>query len=267
VGTEQPVDEVASVLRGVAQAFRPGAVGAMHLTCADESEHECADAFQQRFVRYLLPRLKFAHRAPFRIANLGARYEPGAARLVEAHYATPESAASFKLVVLKINAHVSKDADLRYGEMQRYQVPSHYCGALRALLDGAASPCIDALRTVFCADGFDRVAALREKVETAVRPLAAAIVNARLQAKLAYEDTLTFEPATPTVYLIVPCVTLNEPDRDAELTCGYYVADRREGSTVEYVGLGDDPTRYVIRHDASLLRVADDQLNPGCAAS
>ena len=37
-----------------ADSLGSAAVGAMHITCADESERECADAFQHGFVRYML---------------------------------------------------------------------------------------------------------------------------------------------------------------------------------------------------------------------
>ena len=66
LGVETGVDDVARTLKFVVQDFRPSVVGAMLLTCSDESEHECAEAFQESFADYLLPRLKYGHRAPFR---------------------------------------------------------------------------------------------------------------------------------------------------------------------------------------------------------
>lgn len=58
---------------------------------ADEIENECAKVFHDEFAEPLLPRLKFARPAAFRLANLGARYEWGAVPMAEAHFAAPAS--------------------------------------------------------------------------------------------------------------------------------------------------------------------------------
>ena len=107
VGGEHELAEVAREIRAAVRALTPTAVGGFHITCSDESEHECADAFQQGFVRHLLPPLKFARQAAMRIATLGARYEWGAARIAEQHFRKEGSRARFKLLLVKLNAHVA----------------------------------------------------------------------------------------------------------------------------------------------------------------
>ncbi len=56
VGVDRSVDHVSRVLCFVSETLRPPAVGAMHITCADESELECVNAFQRGFAQYVLHR-------------------------------------------------------------------------------------------------------------------------------------------------------------------------------------------------------------------
>ncbi len=260
LGIEQGLEETTRALRSIARELDPATVGAMHLTCADESEYECVDIFQRYFVRHLLPPLKFGQPSAFRPANLGGRYEPATVQLVEDHFATPESAASFKFIVLKVNSHVARDEGDRYGTMQRYNAPSHSCGALRALLTGGQGRHLSDLQELFQSGGIDRVSLLRERIEEDVRPLVAALVNARLQAQAIIDEAMDFTPQTPTVYLVLPCVTLNRPERDTELVCGYAVLDCRGEPAGDFRGLGDDPTGYAIRHEGKILHVEDEAL-------
>ena len=62
IGRERPLREVAQALHFAARPLRAPVVGAMHLTCSDETEFECTEALQQGFVQYLLPPLKFARK-------------------------------------------------------------------------------------------------------------------------------------------------------------------------------------------------------------
>ena len=257
LGTEISLDEIPHRLRRIADELSPSVVGALHQTCADESEHECAEAFQQGVSRRLLPSLKFGEYAPFRIANLGSRYEWRSARLAENHFAIPGEKGQFKLMILKINSHVSKDGEGRYGIGQRYDILSHYCGALHALRTGAKEPFTEILREDFLSEEVPRLRLIEERIDEPFRPLAAALVNARLQARKAVLELQDFRPATPTIFLVLPCVTLNVPRRDNEVLCGYYVIDRRDEFKDEYVGLGSDPSRYVIRHERSHLIVTE----------
>ena len=143
LGVEKPQAEVARLLRYLVQAEKPPVVGALHLTCADEAEKECVDAFQRDFVRYLLPTLKLSERSPFRLANLGARYEWGAAPIAEEHFSLARGAEKWKLLLIKINAHVAADdgpSGFRFGHLQRFDEDSAFCGAITATLGGASAP-------------------------------------------------------------------------------------------------------------------------------
>jgi len=255
LGVEKELHEVPRALRAVARELRAAAVGALHLTCADEAEFECGEAFQKHFSRHLLPPLKHAQASAFRLANLGGRYEPGTARLVENHFATPESAESFKLIVMKINSHVARDDELKYGMMTRYEALSYSCGALRALLDGGKGRHLADLEELF---GVERLGMLR-RVQEDVRPLAAAVMNARSQAIAACRDALSFTPETPTIYLVLPCITINLPGPDREVVCAHHVLDcrRRSEPVEEHVGLGGDPLAYEFRHVGAVLQVED----------
>jgi len=107
VGVETDLARVSGIVQEFARTLGAPVVGAYHVTCSDESEWECAQAFQQSFAQAVLPALKQGRRAVFRSVNLGARYEAGAIGIAEQHFATGESQKSFKLMVVKINAHVA----------------------------------------------------------------------------------------------------------------------------------------------------------------
>ena len=261
IGRETTLSKVADALCDRASKFDTKVIGAHLVCCSDESEVECAEQFQREFVAKMLPSLGEGKKGAFRTSNLGARYEPCSAHIAEHHYATPESRLTAKCVLIKINGHVSETTTAegkQYGPMQRYETESSACGALHALLGGTDAPFTADLRDAFQADGKDRIAALLDpkRVEPRFRYLVAALVSARMQAERAARDVEIHYAASPTVYLIVPCVTINRYGPDGEIVCGYYVADQRgiEPKT-EYIGLGDEPERYRIAYEADALRI------------
>ena len=250
IGQESEVDELPRTLRLIAEDFRAPAVGAMQVTCSDESERECVDAFRDNVVEHLLPSLKFAERAHFRLANLGGRYEQGAVAIAEDHYSTRVAAGAFKLLIVKINSHVcaeSSDEGPRFGRMRRYDTESVFCGALHATMDGSELPFANELRALFGSGGKDRLAILLDErqVDPNYRSLFAAVVNARLQAERAVEDVRRCAQDSPTFFLVLPCVTLNRKGKDTEILCGVWQLDRRtEEAKDHFQGLGDDPAAY-----------------------
>jgi hypothetical protein len=272
IGHEHSLDTVSHTLRDVARRQKAAAVGAVHVTCSDECERECCESFQECFVNELLPEMKLWLRAPFRTANLGGQYEWGATAIAEHHYATPSTHDGFKVLLVKINAHVCVhvvDGKPRYGQMPRYEVESTYCGALHALLDGVPLPAINRLREDFLSEGKDRIAMLRDPaiVDPSVRALLAAIASTRMQARRAVLDVQEGIPASPTFYVILPCVTINRHNRDTELVVGLYTADcRQEEMETTYVGLGDDPSQYALGGLDGHIQVSDPQRNAPRAA-
>lgn len=261
LGREAALPDIPDALRRAAVTLKPAVVGALHITCADESEWECLDAFQRGFVDILLPELKFAEKAAFRLSNLGARHELGAVSVAEQHFATREAQEHFKVLAIKVNSHVAvagHGAAARFGQMQRYDCESTACGALHALLAGAQAPFAQDLREAFCGDGFDRLACLQDElfVPPNLRSLFIAVVQARRQLARVEEDIRSHAQCGPTVYLGAACVTLNRPDQDTELLTGLLMIDRRaEPAARFYVGMSDDPRRYVMRAEGSRLHV------------
>lgn len=262
VGKEHALDDVNHALAAAIRRWRPAVVGALHVTCADESEWECADSFQRICVTDLLPPLKFAERSAFRLSNLGGRYEWGALPVAEHHFATPETRDAFKVLLVKVNAHVAVQGNgpaSRFGRMTRYDHESPACGALHALLSGAEDrPFLRELRAAFGEDELDRLAVLRDegRVEPRFRALFAALVNARLQARRVEAEAARHSPLTPTRYVVAACVTLNRPQRDTEFFCGVSIIDRglpEAGSSRH--GLGDDPRRYRVRFEQGRLHI------------
>jgi hypothetical protein len=267
LGTERPCDDVARLLRNYVTSERPPVVGAMRVSCSDEAEQESIEAFQRQFVRYALPTLKFFAKAPFRVANLGGRYEWGSVRIAEDHYAHAEGAGDWKLMVVKVNSHVSVEPGangLRFGRMGRYQSESVYCGALDAALNDSDEPFARALATDLDFECVDRLAALRDpaQVDPGLRNLFAAVANARVQARRAMLDIQDYTPGSPTLYLILPCVTLNRRGHDSEILCGIYTADRRESEPHdEYCGLGGKPWEYSLHPEGSHLALSDPHMH------
>lgn len=265
IGVEQSLEEVARRLRKDIQSERAPVIGAHQIACSDESEKENVKTFHRMIVRELLPELKFWSRSSFRTANLGGRYEPGSIAICEDHYAIPASEDDFKLLAIKLNSHVSverKGDELVYGKMDRYERESVYCGALHALLEGHEGnlPFLRELEETFASGGLDRLATLRDEgqIRHTQRELIAAIVNARLQAARVVSDIEAHTPRTPTLYILLSCVTLNRARRDHELIVGIHTYDTRpEQPVLDYAGLGDDPRRYRISHEGGILTVTD----------
>ena len=266
IGRETDCDELARKLQFFVKGFSATAVGGYLVTCSDESERECADAFQRYFSDALLPPLKFGQRAHFRTANLGGRYEWGGVRVAEDHYSTPATETGFKLILVKINSHVSLE-ELRdgrmFGRMGRYDRESVYCAALHAVLDGKVTPFTRDLREAINSEGKDRIAILLDdaQVDPAIRSLAVAILSARLQARRALVEIQDSALTSPTLFYVLPCVTLNRTGRDTEIVCGAYEADYRDDEAkISYRGLGDDPSKYQVFDDLAHLSVRDDQI-------
>ena len=277
VGQEKLLSEVAQALYRFARGMDAAAVGAIHITCADETEYECVDALQHGFVRYLLPPLKSARQSAFRLANVGGRYEWGALSLAENHFAAPPTADHFKLMLVKINSHVALDdtttgeqsaipgaarkRSSEFGTLIRYGRESSCCSALTSVLQGSHDPFVNDLRETLNSEGHDRVAKLldTQQVDPTYRMLFAAITSVRLQAPKILLDAQEHNAVTPTYYLIVPCVTINRAGPDTEIVCGLYTMDdRADGSDAGYFGLGDDPGKYKVRFLHRRLDVTDE---------
>jgi hypothetical protein len=264
IGVESELSQVSNALRQFAQELGAPVVGACHVTCSDEAEGQCAGVFQHWFVREVLPELKPDVRAPLRSINLGGRYEPGAIRVAEEHFATPKSRAAFKLLLVKINAHVAvhPSAQPEYGWLERYGRRSACCSALAGLFEGASLPAVGELRQTLAADGKDRLAVLGDanRVPARHRALLTAISSAALQARRAVQDIRQHQTLTPTIFLVLPCVTINRPfETDTELVVGEYGIDRtQEEAAIKHHGLGDDPAGYRVRHQQGRLVIEDD---------
>ena len=272
IGYERPLPDVAQAIHDWAQTQDAAEVGALHVTCSDESERECVEALQRGFSDHLLPPLKFACRSAFQISNLGGRYEWGAAPLAEDHFLSERSRQGHTLLVAKLNAHVAFEdipdssaaaPRFRLGIWDRYGRDSTSCGALNALIAGKRSPFLDDLREAFQCEGHDRLAALRDtqRVDVLFRPLAAAVVSARLQARKAVLDLQDRAPVQPIYWVVLPCVTVNRHAADTEIVCGVYTVDGRDGERrVTYSGLGDDPAAYQIERVDDRFTVTDTQI-------
>jgi hypothetical protein len=250
IGYERPLREMAQAIRAWAASEGAATVGALHVTCSDESERECAEVLQHEFLQHMLPPLKPGRRAAFQISNLGARYELGAAPLAEDHFLGDASTKGLTLLVGKVNGHVafeeSENGGFRLGVWQRYGRESTGCGALASLLAGKRAPALDDLRETFVGDGQDRLSALRDpaRVDPAYRALIAAAVSAHLQAHKAARDLENTPGTQSTAWVILPCVTINQHGTDTEILCGVYEIDGRQASRrTTYTGLGGDPTQ------------------------
>jgi hypothetical protein len=270
-GTESELSQVSNALRQFAQELGAPVVGGCHVTCSDEAESECEEAFQRWFGREVLPELKPDSRAPLRSINLGGRYEPGAIRVAEEHYATLKSREAFKLLVVKINAHtaVCRSAEgPEYGWLERYGCRSACCGALAKLFEGGSLPAVEELRKTFASDGKNRLAVLEDsrRVVPRHRALLTAVSSAALQARRAVLDIQHYQPQTPTVFLVLACVTVNRvSEPDTELVVGQYGIDRTgQEPAIKHRGLGDDPAAYRVRHEQGRVMIEDDHW-PGSA--
>ena len=107
---------------------------------------------------------------------------------------------------------------------------------------------------------------MEQRVDPLYRPLYAAIVSARLQARKVVLDIQDHQPDSPTYFVVVPCVTVNRHERDTEVVCGVYTVDTRDaagaGAEAEsvYSGLGDDPAAFSTEIEHGRFTVTDDQV-------
>ena len=265
IGREVELPQVTRAIRLFAEAMDASTVGGYHITCSDESEWECARVFGRLFGQELLPRLKMDRASVFRTMNLGGRYEQGAIHIAEHHYATFATGQSPKVMVAKVNSHSAvrcREDGPHYGMLKRYGNDSACCGALVSLLQGKRLPATDELAELFARDGRDRLAELRdeEQVPPRHRVLLAAVANARLQADRIVEDIRRQAPASPTVFVILPCVTINHDEPDNEIVVGQYGIDATGGElNVKYQGFGDSPSDYRVEFERGRLRISDGQ--------
>lgn len=264
IGVETPLAAVSGALRAHAKDVGAKVVGAYHVCCSDESECLCTATLDQEFVCQLLPDLKPGCCGAFHTVNLGARYEWGAVRIAEEHFATPSAREGFKFLLVKVNSHAAVqpvEDGWRYGRLQRYGNESACCGALAALFEGSLLPAIVELRELFAADGLDRLALLADPriVEPRYRALLTAIVSAHLQAASVVADIQQFQPASPTTFLVLPCVTINRPGPDTEIVVGQFGIDRAgTKADVHYIGLGNDPRGYRAHHQEDRVVLSDE---------
>ncbi len=265
IGKEADLPRVARAIRLCAEDIDAPATGGYHITCSDESEWECAEIFDRLFAQQMLPRMKMDRAAVFRTMNLGGRYENGAIHIAEEHFATFGSQQSAKVMVVKVNSHVAvarRQGGSRYGTLKRYGNVSACCGALVSLLRGGNIPAVADLAELFARDGHDRLAELKDEqsISPHHRPLLTAVVNARLQADRVVEDIRAHTPRSPTVFLVLPCVTINRNEPDNELLVGQYGIDATGSElNVKYRGLGSAPLEYRVEFERGLLKITDDQ--------
>ncbi len=269
IGREVEMAQIAWALRRLVEELRPEVVGACQVACADEAEWPCLDAFQRWFAGVELPEWKSEWRSAMRVVNLGARYERGLAPLAEQHFAAAAPGRGLKLMVVKINSHVA----LRtlpdgpdFGWLERYGELSACCGALAAMLEGSSLPGARELADAFTLGGRDRAAVLRNlrQVPVEERALRAAVVNALLQSQRAAADIAEHTPAGPTLYLILPCLSINRPGPDGEILLGQWGIDYSEKRPEsKYQGLADEPAEYRVGFENGQLWLADEQWPAG----
>lgn len=258
--------DVAHRLLQTARELDAPATGALLVTCADETETECARVFHEGFVEHIVPPLKADEPSALRLANLGGQYEPGAIRMAHEHFAAAVEAGDHLSMVLKINAHVARQVTRdgwSFGDLARYDGNGACCDALLGAVAGTPLPAAEGLRQTLGSDGLDRIAALRdeERVDPDHRALFAAMASTRLQARKAANDIHDHRPAMPVRWLVVASVTINEPQPDTEIVCGiYHSPDPATPAQLEYFGLGDDPAQYTATDHGGQLRVRDEEL-------
>lgn len=267
LGKEQDFDTISAALRRGIRRLDPGGVGAFHITCADESEHEATQAFERGVCRDHLPRLKYAQAVPFRTINAGARYDQGTLAICEDHFALGQEREGFKLVIVKIQGHCSRardEAGVMYGQRERYGHLSTYCGAIAAMLGGAELPLVKEMHAAIDADApgaLDRITDT-DRVPERHTALLAALLSARVQAGRIARDAESHTPRTPTLYWILHGVTLNQEGLDDELPGGLIVVDRREGESGGAVvhGLGLTAEDWAVEEYAGRVRIRSSDL-------
>lgn len=272
LGAEKDQNEVARILRDLVREERPPVVGALHVTCSDDVEQEGVGAFQRGFGRYLMPAMKLSNHSVLQSVNLGARYEWGAAPTAERIYANASGAEKWKTLVVKIDAHVAPErtsSGVRCGHFARFGTDAACCRTVSAVLDGAPGDFADEIIEAYGFEGVDRLGVLRDPsaVDPDHRAFHAAVLGARLHARRAMIDVQEHRPASPTLYYILPCVSLNSSGHDSEIVCGIYACDRRgddsreDGEEDAYCGVGDDPRRYRLKDGSGGLELHDPEIH------
>jgi hypothetical protein len=266
IGEAQKLRTLHGALRETAEGFAAATVAAMEVRCSDEANRESSDAFQAEFSDPLLPELAPGRRSAFVTASLGGQFEPGSLQVAEANFAAVASRDAFKLMVVKVATHVgamSRDDTLVYGELHRYGVDKPCCGLLTATVVGGRSPSVERAAATLAADDIDRLAMIRD-TDARTRMLTAAVSFAVLQARAAAAEAREMDCLTPTVFLVLPVVTLNRSGEDRELLCGVHLLDHcgQEGVDI-YRGLGDIPSRLRIQDGDGRLRMGEASAESG----
>lgn len=258
-GRDHDPGHVHRELKFVTHAAGAGAIGAVVVSCSDESLNESSDRFAREFAQETLPSMKPGFRAPFRNITPGGIYVWGGARVAHANFATADLRGGYLLLLTKIEGHSAVLHDgqgMRFGRKPRYGTEGVFCGALNALLEDRTLPLLDDLKFAFEAEGKDRLGALRE-APAEQRLLLAAATSARLMARNVAMDMQSFVTDVPTVHLIMHGVVLNREGADTEIVGGAYLLDRRTDRPRDrYRGLGDDPSKYVL-DTSGPLRLVD----------
>ncbi|HEX6884849.1 MAG TPA: hypothetical protein VF530_15850 [Planctomycetota bacterium] len=220
LGREESLHTVHATVLRAAHAIRPVVEsGTVLAACSDEFNGEVRAAFDRDVARLLsAPEIPGTRRV-FAVANMGGRIEPGAIALANQHFSARSTRSGEKLLLIEVTGHVGRretSAGARWGELDRFGLPSPCCGALRLLLDAPESaqavrfPWFDQLTAFF---GPARLAALRADASPYAM-LRAAIVHAVLQAETAIVDLLREAPPTPTHVLLVALVVVNRRGTD-----------------------------------------------------
>ena len=148
-----------------------------------------------------------------------------------------------------------------YGWLERYGVESPCCGAIAGAVDEEPVASTQ-LRKLLHSGGVNRLQALRDRyvVPPHTRALLTAIVNAQIQSLLLAVNLREHRPQGPTIFLVLPCVTINRNGPDTELVVGRFAVDAT-GATLStrYQGLDNDPARYRVRYEHGRLHVNDSQ--------
>ena len=220
LGHEESLHTVHATILRAAHSIRPVVEsGAVLAACSDEFNGEVRAAFERDVARQLsAPEIPGTRRV-FAVANMGGRIEPGAISLANQHFSARSTTRGEKLLLIEVTGHVgrreTKDGT-RWGELDRFGLPSPCCGALRLLLDAPESaravrfPWFDQLTAFF---GPARLEALRADTSPFAL-LRAAIVHAVLQAETAIVDLLREPPPTPTHVLLAALVVVNRRGTD-----------------------------------------------------
>lgn len=225
IGREVPLDVLHGALRRVCQSVKDvDEYGTCLVTCSDEFQGELRRNFDRDVARPLLPHV--ASRT-FSVSNMAGRIEPGALQLADLHFTVKTRHGGAKLLLVQIAAHVGRrphDDGPRYGELNRFGLPSPCCGALAMLLAPPAAalsvrhPWFDQLSAFF---GPERLEALRGD-RSPHRLVSAAIVHAVLQAETGLADLLRDPPRTATHVLLASAVIVNQRGSDGALLCSYH---------------------------------------------